>query len=55
MSALIFFIPALIAGVGVHSIQKLGAALFLFVIAFTTAAIIFYPQSTFFKKVLDLF
>ncbi len=28
MSALIFFIPALIAGVGVHSIQEFGVALF---------------------------
>lgn len=55
MSALIFFIPALIAGVGVHSIQEFGAALFLFAIAFTVATIIFYRQSAFFKRVLELF
>lgn len=55
MSALIFFIPALIAGVGVHSIQEFWVAIFLFGIAFTAAAIIFYPQSEFSKRVLDLF
>jgi hypothetical protein len=55
MSALTFFIPALIAGVGVHSIQEFGVAIFLFAIAFTAAAIIFYPQSEFSKRVLDLF
>ncbi len=55
MSALIFFIPALIAGAGVHSIQEFGAALFLFAIAFMVATIIFYPKSEFSKRVLDLF
>jgi 4-hydroxybenzoate polyprenyltransferase len=45
MSALIFFIPALIAGVGVHSIQEFLVALFLFAIAFTATTIIFYTQS----------
>lgn len=55
MSALIFFIPALIAGAVVHSIQEFGVALFLFAIAFTAAAIIFYPQSEFSKSVLELF
>jgi hypothetical protein len=52
---LIFFIPALIAGVQAHSIQELGVALFLFAIAFTAAAIIFYPKSEFSKRVLELF
>jgi hypothetical protein len=55
ISALIFFIPALITGAGVHSIQEFGVALFLFVIAFTAAAIIFYPHSEFSKRVLKLF
>ena len=55
MSALIFFIPALFAGVGVHSIQEFGVALFLFVFAFTAATIIFYPQSAFSRRVLNLF
>jgi hypothetical protein len=55
MSALIFFIPALIAGVGVHSIEEFGVAIFLFTIAFTAAAIIFYPECEFSKRVLDLF
>jgi 4-hydroxybenzoate polyprenyltransferase len=55
ISALIFFIPALIAGVQAHSIQELGVALFLFAIAFTAAAIIFYPHSEFSKRVLELF
>lgn len=53
--ALIFFIPALISGVQAHRIQELGIAIFLFVIAFTAAAIIFYPDSEFSKKVLELF
>jgi hypothetical protein len=55
MSVLIFFIPALSAGIGVHSIQEFGVALFLFMIAFTIAVIIFYPQSEFSKRVLELF
>ncbi|MDD3594904.1 hypothetical protein [Sulfuricurvum sp.] len=55
ISALIFFIPALIAGIQAHSIQELGVVIFLFGIAFTAAAIIFYPQSEFSKRVLDLF
>ncbi|ADR35451.1 hypothetical protein Sulku_2803 (plasmid) [Sulfuricurvum kujiense DSM 16994] len=55
MSALIFFIPALFAGVGVHSIQEFGVAFFLFVFAFTAATIIFYPQSAFSRRVLNLF
>jgi len=55
ISALIFFIPALIAGVQAHSIQESGVALFLFAIAFTAAAIIFYPKSEFSKRVLELF
>ncbi|MCL4431779.1 MAG: hypothetical protein M1300_05610 [Epsilonproteobacteria bacterium] len=55
MSTLIFFIPALSAGIGVHSIQEFVVALFLFAIAFTAAAIIFYPQSEFSKRVLELF
>ncbi|MDD5716801.1 MAG: hypothetical protein PHW64_03280 [Sulfuricurvum sp.] len=55
ISALIFFIPALVAGVQAHSIEESGVALFLFAIAFTAAAIIFYPESTFAKGVLELF
>jgi len=55
ISALIFFIPAQIAGIQAHSIQELGVALFLFAIAFTAAAIIFYPKSEFSKRVLELF
>lgn len=55
MSALIFFIPALSAGIGVRSIQEFEVALFLFAIAFTAATIIFYPQSEFSKRVLELF
>jgi hypothetical protein len=55
INALIFFIPALIAGVQVHSIQELGVAIFLFTIAFTAAAIVFYPEIAFSKRVLELF
>ena len=55
ISALIFFIPAFIAGVQAHSIQELGVAIFLFGIAFTASAIIFYPKSEFSKRVLELF
>ena len=55
MSTLIFFIPALSAGIGVHSIQEFVVALFLFPIAFTAAAIIFYSQSEFSKRILKSF
>lgn len=55
LSAGIFYIPPIIAGVGAHTIQEIEAALFLFAIAFTAAAIIFYPDSAFSKRVLDLF
>lgn len=55
MSALIFFIPAISAGVWAHNIKEIGVALLLFTIAFSAAAIIFYPKSAFSKKVLELF
>lgn len=55
MSALIFFTPAISAGVGAHSIKEIGMSLFLFAIAFTAAAIIFHPESAFSKRVLELF
>jgi hypothetical protein len=55
MRASLFFIPPTSAVAQERSIQELGGVLFLFAIAFTAAAVIFYPKSEFSKKVRELF
>lgn len=53
--ALIFYTPAISAGVEAHSIKDIGVSLLLFTIAFTAAAIIFISGKCVFQKGIGTF